>query len=248
MKQNGTCFGLIGKNIGYSFSPAYFTEKFRREGLDGYRYQNFDLPQISLLPEVVENHRTLAGLNVTIPYKEAVIPYLDSISRTAEKIGAVNTITISKKGRLKGYNTDHYGFRKSLKPLLQSHHKQALILGTGGASKAVAYALRKLGIGYDFVSRSSAADKIAYAELDKDLFNEYHIIINTTPLGTYPETDKCPPLNYSLFTSKHIAFDLIYNPEESLFLAQAKANGAVTCNGYKMLVYQAEKAWAIWNR
>lgn len=240
-------YGLIGHNIGYSFSAGYFTEKFTAEGLKNRTYTNFDIENIGRLPEIIENTPGLKGLNVTIPYKEEVIPLLNSLSKTAAIIGAVNTIKITEKG-LKGYNTDHYGFRKALKPLLQSHHRKALILGTGGASKAVAYALRKLKIEYDFVSRTPSEVIFSYDMLDKEVFDDYQIIINTTPLGTFPDIEACPPLDYSLFTPNHIAFDMVYNPEETTFLRLAKQNGAVTSNGYAMLVYQAEKAWKIWNR
>ena len=168
-------------------------------------------------------------------------------SKKAKKIGAVNCITVSKKKKLKGYNTDYHGFKKSIKPLLKDHHKKALILGTGGASKAIAYALRSLKIEYDFVSRTADEFQYKYEELDAAIFEEYTIIINTTPVGTHPNVEECPNLDYSLFTKKHIAYDLIYNPEETSFLRKAKAQGAVTKNGYEMLVLQAEKAWKIWN-
>jgi shikimate dehydrogenase len=241
-------YGLVGSNIGYSFSPGYFKEKFEKKGLYNYRYNLYDIPDINQLPAIIAETKRLKGLNVTIPYKEAILPLLNSTSKTAKKIGAVNTVTVSKKGKLKGFNTDHYGFRKSLKPLLKKHHEKALILGTGGASKAIAYALRKLGIEYDFVSRTGDEVIFSYTDLNKAIFEEYHIIINTTPLGTYPDTDKCPPLDYSLFTEKHIAYDLVYNPEVTAFLKKAAENGAITKNGYEMLVYQAEKAWDIWNK
>lgn len=241
-------FGLVGRNISYSFSAGYFRNKFEKAGLDNYTYTNIDIEDIRQLPEYIENNERLKGLNVTIPYKEEVLPLLDSLSKNAAIIGAVNTITISKKGKLKGYNTDHYGFKKSLLPLLQEHHKKALILGTGGASKAVAYALRKLKIEYDFVSRTATDVIYAYDELNQAVFDEYQIIINTTPLGTFPDTEECPPIDYSLFTERHIAFDLIYNPEETLFLQQAKQQGTTIKNGYDMLVFQAEKAWEIWNK
>ena len=172
---------------------------------------------------------------------------MDKVSKTASVIGAVNTIVVTKKGT-KGYNTDHYGFRKALTPLLLPHHKKALILGTGGASKGIAFALRRLKIEYDFVSRTATDVIYAYEDLTEDIFNEYQIIINTTPLGTFPNIDECPPIDYSLFTNKHIAFDLVYNPAETEFLKRATQNGAVIENGYDMLLHQAEKAWEIWNR
>ena len=241
-------FGLVGRNISYSFSAGYFKKKFEDLGLEGCTYTNFDLQNISDLPDVIKENESVKGLNVTIPYKEEVIPLLDKLSKNAAIIGAVNTIIISKKGKLKGYNTDHYGFKHALLPLLKEHHKKALILGTGGASKAVAFALRKLKIEYDFVSRTATETIFAYSELDKDVFNDYQIIINTSPLGTFPNIDECPPIDYNLFTDRHIAFDLVYNPAETTFLKRAKQQGATTENGYAMLVHQAEKAWEIWNR
>lgn len=245
MKQK--VFGLVGRNISYSFSKKYFTGKFQKQELKNFRYENFDIQSIEELPVIIENAKGIKGLNVTIPYKEAVIPLLHKLSKTARIIGAVNTIAITKKG-LKGYNTDHYGFRKALKPLLKEHHQRALIFGTGGASKAVAYALRRLHIEYDFVSRIASDTIYSYDQLDETIFSEYQIVINTTPLGTYPDTDNCPPISYRHFTEKHIALDLVYNPENTKFMQLARAHGAVVKNGYDMLVYQAEKAWKIWNK
>lgn len=241
-------FGLLGRDISYSFSKKYFTEKFEKIGFDHYSYKNFDVPSVDDLKRIISDTKNLKGLNVTIPYKETVIPLLTKLSKNAKQIGAVNTITISGKGTLKGYNTDWYGFRKSLKPILKKHHQKALILGTGGASKAVAFALRKLNIEYDFVSRTPSEYQFSYKELNKDVFEEYTLIINTTPVGTFPDTENAPPLDYSLFSDKHIAYDLIYNPEETMFLRLAKEQGATTKNGYEMLIYQAEKAWQIWNK
>lgn len=241
-------FGLLGKNISYSFSKKYFTDKFEKINFTHYSYTNFDIDSITEFPTLVANTKNLKGLNVTIPYKEAIIPYLTKMSKNAEIIGAVNVIKITKNGNLKGYNSDFYGFKKALEPLLQDSHKKALILGTGGASKAIAFALKKLKIEYDFVSRNPSEYEFTYQELDKEIFDDYQIIINTTPVGTFPSIDDCPPLDYSLFTDKHIAFDLIYNPEETKFLRLAKEQGAVTKNGYDMLVFQADKSWEIWNR
>lgn len=240
-------FGLVGRNISYSFSAGYFANKFEKAGLENYKYTNFDIEDIVLLPEIIEKTKRLKGLNVTIPYKEEVIPLLESVSKTASIIGAVNTIVFTKKGT-KGYNTDHYGFRKALEPLLMPHHKKALILGTGGASKAVAYALRRMKIEYDFVSRTATDVIYAYEDLDTEIFDNYQIIINTTPLGTFPNMKECPPIDYNLFTKNHLAFDLVYNPEETEFMKRAAENGAVTSNGYQMLVHQAEKAWNLWNK
>lgn len=241
-------FGLLGRNIHYSFSKKYFSEKFQKENLLGYSYKNFDIQDIKYFYEIIKNTPNLRGLNVTIPYKETILPYLDKISKKAKKIGAVNTIKISKKGIIKGYNTDYYGFKKTLKPLLESHHKKALVLGTGGASKAIVFALEELGISYTFVSRETRGERINYQQIDIDTFKTHQIVINCTPLGTSPDVEKCPPLPYSFFTSKHIAYDLIYNPSETQFLKNAKNSGAKTKNGLEMLVIQAEKAWRIWKK
>lgn len=241
-------FGLVGRNISYSFSAGYFKDKFEKLKLKRHAYANFDIQAIRQVCDIIRYTKGLKGLNVTIPYKEEVIPLLDSLSKNAKKIGAVNTITISKKGKTKGYNTDFYGFKKALKPLLKEYHTKALILGTGGSSKAVAFALRKLKIEYDFVSRTGSDAVYSYNDLNSDVFDEYQIVINTSPLGTFPNVDECPPLNYKLFTNDHIAFDLVYNPMETKFLRLAKENGATVKNGYDMLVHQAEKAWAIWNK
>jgi shikimate dehydrogenase len=241
-------FGLVGKDISHSFSAAYFTERFRKDEAVDCSYENFDLDDISLFPDLIRNNPDLAGLNVTIPYKESVIPFLDSLSRKATQIGAVNVIRFTKKGKLKGYNSDCYGFEKSLKPLLQPHHQKALILGTGGASKAVAFALQQLGILYAFVSREPSANTIAYEHLNTTTFDNYQIVINCTPLGTSPNVDGFPAIPYQFFTEKHIAFDLIYNPAETQFLRKARENGAITKNGMEMLILQAEKAWKIWNK
>jgi len=241
-------FGLLGRNIEYSFSRKYFTERFKRDGLQHYSYENFDISDISDFPNVIKNNRDLKGLNVTIPYKEAVIPFLDKMSANAERIGAVNTIKFTKKGYLKGYNTDFYGFKKALKPLLKEHHKKALILGTGGASKGVAFALEQLDILYTFVSREANENAIDYNRINATTFDNYFIVINTTPLGTSPNVKEFPPIPYQFFTKNHIAFDLIYNPEETQFLKKAKKYGAITKNGLEMLAFQAEKSWKIWNK
>ncbi|WP_396143901.1 shikimate dehydrogenase family protein [Flavobacterium sp.] len=241
-------FGLIGKDISYSFSKKYFTEKFSKELFDDCTYENFDIQTIEEFPNVLKENPDLKGLNVTIPYKEAIIPFLDTMSDKAFRIGAVNVIRFTKKGNLKGYNSDWYGFKKSLEPLLQPHHKKALILGTGGASKAVAFALDKLGIFYTFVSREATENAIDYNRINTTTFDNFQIIINCTPLGTSPNTKEFPPIPYEFFTEKHIAFDLIYNPEETQFLKKAKKKGAAIKNGYEMLVFQAEKAWTIWNK
>ncbi|UQD57374.1 shikimate dehydrogenase [Flavobacterium sp. K5-23] len=242
-------FGLLGKNISYSFSKGYFTEKFSTEELADCTYENFDIPVINdFVTLIKEKHQEIYGMNVTIPYKEAVMPFLDKLSKKAALIGAVNTIKFTRKGLLKGYNTDYYGFKKALKPLLQPHHKKALILGTGGASKGVAYALDELDIRYHFVSRIPNEYSISYDQINADTFDEYQIIINSTPVGTSPNIEDAPLLPYEFFTEQHIAFDLIYNPAETAFLKKAKAQGAQIKNGLEMLVFQAEKSWEIWNR
>jgi shikimate dehydrogenase len=241
-------FGLLGRNISYSFSKGYFTEKFSKEHFEGCTYENFDIQEINAFTELKENNTDLNGLNVTIPYKEAVIPFLDKLSKNAIQIGAVNTIKFTKKGKLKGYNTDYYGFKKSLEPLLEPHHKKALILGTGGASKGVAFALDQLDITYTFVSREAKENCIDYSLINATTFDNYQIIINCTPVGTSPNVDLFPLIPYEFFTEKHIAYDLIYNPAETQFLSKAKAQGAQIKNGLDMLIFQAEKAWKIWNK
>jgi len=241
-------FGLLGKNIDYSFSKKYFTERFANTNADDCVYENFDLNSIEDFPSLICNNPNLAGLNVTIPYKESVIPHLHSLSKKATAIGAVNVIRFMKNGKLKGYNSDYYGFKKALKPLLQTYHRRALILGTGGSSKAVAFALEELNIPCTFVSRTSQQNCITYDRINATTFDNFQIIINCTPLGTSPNVSEFPPIPYQFFTKKHLAFDLIYNPEETQFLKQAKQHGAITKNGQDMLVFQAEKAWNIWNK
>ncbi|AOR27255.1 shikimate dehydrogenase [Formosa sp. Hel1_33_131] len=239
-------FGLLGKNIDYSFSRGYFKDKFETNKLD-CTYNNFDLEAIEDFESLKTTETQLSGLNVTIPYKQVVLPYLDAIDSEAQEIGAVNTIKI-ENGRLTGYNTDHFGFENSLKPHLKSHHKRALILGTGGASKAVAFALKKLGIHFEYVSRTpSSSVKYSYESLAIEGIENYQIIINCTPLGTFPDVHKCPTIPYEHITSNHLLFDLIYNPEETLFLKHGNTKNATTLNGLEMLRLQAEKSWEIWN-
>lgn len=239
-------FGLIGKNISYSFSKTYFTNKFNSLDLVNYSYENFDLSKIEEFPALIKKHNTLKGLNVTIPYKEAIIPYLDSLNKKAERIGAVNTIKFTKDG-LKGYNTDVYGFKKSFQPFLKEGHNKALILGTGGASKAIAFVLKELGILFKYVSRRPIGDQIGYTDLNTKIISSHKVIINCTPLGTFPNTEAKPNIPYQLLTSNHLLFDLIYNPGKTAFLLSGERNGAIICNGAKMLELQAEKAWQIWN-
>ena len=239
-------FGLIGKDIDYSFSKKFFSEKFERENLP-HTYENFDISSIEKFPEIINKTPNLKGLNVTIPYKEKVIPFLDSLAPDAEKIGAVNTIEISKNGKLTGYNTDHFGFQKALEPFLPLQKNTALILGTGGASKAIAYALQNLNFDFRFVSRKKGPKTLDYSSLDKLFIENNLLIINSTPLGTFPNIDDCPPLPYQFITENHLLFDLIYNPAETEFLERGKLQGAQTSNGLKMLALQAERAWTIWN-
>ena len=239
-------FGLLGKNIDYSFSRGYFKNKFETNKLD-CTYNNFDLKTIEEFETLKTSKTPLSGLNVTIPYKQVVIPYLDAIDSEAQEIGAVNTIKI-EHGKLTGYNTDHFGFENSLKPHLKPHHKRALILGTGGASKAVAFAFKKMNIHFEYVSRTPSSNvKYSYESLAIEGIKDYQIIINCTPLGTFPDIDKCPEIPYEQITSDHLLFDLIYNPEVTLFLKHGKVKNATTLNGLEMLRLQAEKSWEIWN-
>ena len=241
-------FGLVGKDISYSFSRNYFADRFKKEKLP-HTYVNFDLQSIDELDDIIRNTSNLKGLNVTIPYKEDVIPILDGLNKRAQKIGAVNTIRITRYQKLIGYNTDYYGFKKSLKPHLKKHHKTALILGTGGASKAVAYALQKLKIDYDYVSRSQKEGvKFLYSDLTNEIISSYSIIINCTPIGTFPNVNECPDIPYDSITEKHILYDLIYNPEQTKFMSCGEIKGATTLNGSEMLRLQAEKSWKIWNK
>ncbi len=240
--------GLLGKDISYSFSKTYFKKKFENENIKNMSYENFDIENIDLFPSIIKNTKGLKGLNVTIPYKEQVIPFLDKVNKKAKAIGAVNTIRITKTGKLVGYNTDCYGFKKTLKPFIKSHHKKALILGTGGASKAIAYTLDEMGITYQYVSRKlSDGVGFSYETLTEDDISDNQIIINATPLGTFPNIEDCPNIPYHAINEKHILFDLIYNPEETKFLKLGNKNRATTINGFLMLEFQAEKAWSIWN-
>ncbi len=243
-----TQFGLVGKSLGHSFSKAYFEKKFRDEGLAGYAYDNFELSAIEQISALVSGTENLKGLNVTIPYKESVIPFLNELSNEARQIGAVNCIKITN-GTLTGYNTDVYGFAQSIKPFLDHHHQRALILGTGGASKAVAFALKKIGVDVFFASTGAKknTNTFFYSEINAHMMQSFKLIVNTTPLGMLPHQHECPALPYELFTPEHLAYDLIYNPEETLFLKQAREHGAVTMNGWSMLTLQAEKSWEIWN-
>lgn len=245
-------YGLIGYPLKHSFSIGYFNEKFEAENIDA-QYVNFEIPDIRDFMEVIEENPNLYGLNVTIPYKEQVIPYLDELDKDTAKIGAVNVIKIIRlpKGKVKlvGYNSDIIGFTQSIEPLLQPHHTKALILGTGGASKAVFHGLDNLGIKATFVSRTKKSDDIlTYRELTPEIMQEHTVIVNTTPLGMYPKVDFCPDIPYEQLTPNHLLYDLLYNPNETLFMKKGKEKGAVVKNGLEMLLLQAFASWEIWNK
>lgn len=241
-------YGLIGKKLSHSFSKNYFSEKFEKEGLKDHAYELFELPNINSLPDLLNQQPQLKGLNVTIPYKEQVLPFLDKIDDAAAAAGAVNTIKI-REGKLTGFNTDVYGFKSSLTENLGTFDINALILGTGGASKAVQFVLDQLKINYKIISRKKTVDFLSYDDLNAtpDLLKNHHLIINTTPLGMYPAVDEKPPIPYHLVTENHIFFDLVYNPEVTAFLNEGAHYGAKIKNGMDMLHYQAEHAWTIWN-
>ncbi|MCM5664154.1 shikimate dehydrogenase family protein [Galbibacter mesophilus] len=240
-------FGLLGKNISYSFSKGYFTEKFKELGIsDTHTYVNFDLKEVSEIEKVLAEKPNTVGFNVTIPYKEAIIPYLSDIDKKAKEIGAVNVVKVTEDG-LKGYNTDVDGFENSIKPHLKSSHKNALILGTGGASKAVKYALENMGMQCTYVSRTASEGKISYESLSKEVMEKNLVIVNCTPLGTHPNIELRPAIPYEFITDEHLVFDLIYNPSQTTFMKLAEENGAFALNGHEMLKLQAEKAWEIWN-
>lgn len=241
-------FGLVGRNISYSFSRNYFASKFKKEKLP-HTYVNFDLKSIAEFSAILQKTEHLKGLNVTIPYKEDIIPLIDKLDKRAKDIGAVNTIKISKNKTTKGYNTDYFGFKNSIKPYLKKRHKKALILGTGGASKAIAYALKRLDISYDYVSRTNKPGvQFLYTDLTKEIIEHYTIIINCTPIGTFPKVNDCPDIPYEGITKDHILYDLIYNPVETKFLNHGVQKKAITINGLEMLKLQAEKSWQIWNK
>ena len=254
MKENnpGMKFGLIGKSLSHSFSKSYFDAKFLAEKKTDDSYTNFDLQNLDSFLALIEEEN-LSGLNVTKPYKESVIPYLNELDSIAKEICAVNCINISKKNNklyLKGYNTDYYGFAQSIKPFMEPSHQKALVLGTGGASKAVYYALKNVGVDVYFVTTGvkKAENYFHYHELNEYVLAAFKLIVNCTPLGLYPAVENCPDIPYQYLTSEHLMYDLIYNPEETLFLKKGKAQGAVTINGLNMLKLQADKAWEIWNK
>ena len=241
-------FGLVGKDISYSFSKSYFTEKFRDLELRNHKYVNFDIRSINDFPKILEINANLIGLNVTIPYKERIIPFLDELDDNALQIGAVNTIKILANGKLKGYNTDTFGFENSLNKKLKKHHRKALILGTGGASKAVNYTLNKLKIETVFVSRRPKEEhEISYEEVSEDLLRTHNLIVNCTPLGTFPNIKERPEIKYQGLSNQHLLYDLIYNPAKTSFLEEGEKQGAKIQNGFRMLELQAEESWRIWN-
>ncbi|WP_372775486.1 shikimate dehydrogenase [Mangrovibacterium sp.] len=245
-------YGLIGYRLGYSFSKGFFTEKFEKENLKEHEYVNFELDKIDEFPSIFEKNDHIGGLNCTIPYKQQLIPFMDEIDAEAAKVGAINTVKIihSETGtKLKGFNTDIYGFENSLKPMLGEKHKKALILGTGGASKAIKYILEKLGLSYvsATIEDEVKADEVRYEQIDEALLQECLVVINATPLGTSPNIDTCPNIPYEFLTPDHVLFDLVYNPEETLFMKKGKAQGATVKNGLEMLHLQAIKSWEIWN-
>lgn len=242
-------YGLIGHPLGHSFSKKFFNEKFQNEMIDA-EYRNFDIDTIESFPTIIEEHSNLRGLNVTIPYKELIIPYLDELSEDAQAIGAVNVIKISRNHggvHLKGYNSDVIGFTDSIRPLLKPFHKKALILGTGGASKAIRYGLYKLGIETCFVSRRPKEGLLTYSDLTADIMAEYTVIVNCSPVGMFPHTDERPDLPYQFIGSHHILYDLVYNPDETLFMKSGREQGATTKNGLEMLILQARAGWNFWN-
>lgn len=238
-------FGLIGKTLKHSFSKTFFERKFREQGISDCSYENFELQSIQDFPKLL-NNPDLKGLNVTIPYKEEVLQFLNSKNEIVEEVGACNCIKLNN-GELHGFNTDAVAFKNSLQKYLKPHHKCALVLGTGGASKAVRYALRQLNIDYLLVSRHKQQNQLGYEDVGEDTIRQHQIIINTTPLGMYPNVDEDPPIPYNAITSQHLLYDLTYNPPKTKFLQQGEGRGAQINNGYEMLVAQAEESWRIWN-
>ncbi len=240
-------YGLIGAKLGHSFSKDFFSKKFAKEGISA-EYRNFEIDNIEKFSDIIEYG--VYGLNITIPYKEQVIDFLDKIDPIAEKIGAVNVVKIVRNAdnlETIGYNSDIVGFTESIRPLIENHHKKALILGTGGASKAVIEGLKLMNIKSQLVSRTKSPNTIIYSELNSNLLEEYTIIVNTTPLGMFPNTDSYPDIPYEFLSNKHLCYDLTYNPEETRFLKLSRDNGAKTKNGLEMLILQALESWRIWN-
>ncbi len=243
-------YGLIGKSLGHSFSALYFNEKFKKEGITNSLYKLYQLNFIDEIVSLLKNNKKIYGLNVTIPYKQNIIPFLDEIDIAAKEIGAVNTIKINycnNKTYLKGYNTDCSGFIRSIKPFLNDSKINALVLGTGGSSKAVQYALKELGIEFCLVSRKKTSEKqFLYKELTKTILDSHRLIINTTPLGMFPNIDESPDIPYQFITAKHLLYDLIYNPKQTAFLKQGIKHNAQIINGLEMLKFQADDSWKIW--
>ncbi len=244
-------FGLVGFPLGHSFSSKFFNEKFQNEHIDA-QYENFELPSIEQLPALLAANPQLCGLNVTIPYKEKIIPFLNDMSNEAKAIGAVNVVKVLQQGnrpRLIGYNSDVIGFSGSIEPLLAAHHRRALVLGTGGASKAVLYALHKLGVETQLVSRVGRSGIISYADITPHMLaNDFKLVVNCTPVGMYPHTDECPPLPYEAMNEQTLLYDLVYNPSETLFMKRGAEHGAVVKNGLEMLLLQAYASWDFWNK
>lgn len=240
-----TKYGIIGYPLGHSFSKGFFTEKFACESIDA-QYLNFEIPDVAMLPDVLRNNPELRGLNVTLPHKQAVIPLLDELSEEAKEIGAVNVIRV-RNGKLKGFNSDIIGFTNSIKPLLMPHHKKALILGTGGASKAIRVGLNRLGIEWTYVSRSPREGMITYEDITAETLQEYTVIVNCSPVGMFPNVAQAPEIPYDCLSDKHLLFDLVYNPEETLFMKKGREQGATVKNGLEMLHLQAIASWDFWN-
>ena len=238
-------YGLIGFPLGHSFSRGFFTEKFAREGIDA-EYVNFEIPDASMLLDVIRDNPELRGLNVTLPHKQAVIPLLDELSDEAKEIGAVNVIRV-RDGKLKGFNSDIIGFTESIKPLLQPWHKKALILGTGGASRAIRVGLTRLGIEWTYVSRTPREGMLTYSDLTAEVMQQYMVIVNCSPVGMFPKTGEAPNIPYELLTPKHRLYDLVYNPEETLFMQKGRAQDAIVKNGLEMLHLQAIASWEFWH-
>ncbi len=240
-------YGLIGYPLGHSFSKKYFTEKFSKEGISDCEYDNFSIPEIEGLKHVLSDHPQLCGFNITIPHKQAVIAFLDDNSYLPKGLTACNCVKI-EGGKLIGYNTDVVGFEQSLLPLLNNNHKKALVLGNGGAAEAVKFVLNKLQIGYKVVSRRLHDDtNLTYEDLDENILHDHLLIVNTTPLGTFPKVGECPDIPYQFLSQQHYLFDLVYNPAKTLFLQKGEERGALIKNGSDMLQIQAEESWKIWN-
>lgn len=242
-------YGLIGHPLGHSFSAAFFAQKFAAEGIDA-SYHNFDLTTIDEVEDMLSTHPQLRGFNVTIPYKQAILPYLDTVSSEAQEIGAINVVKVvyDKEGKrsLHGFNSDVVGFSRSIAPLLQPHHTKALVLGTGGASRAIVYGLKQLGISATLVSRRPCEGQLTYAEIDAQVLQAHTVVVNCSPIGMHPHVDEAPALPYELLGERHLCYDLVYNPAETAFMQRSAAQGACVKNGLEMLHLQALSAWEMW--